>query len=177
MFWKLLLLLIQPFHPTFQILGNSEFPKLSSSIAWICQCGRERTVSCQPATFPYQCLPLPTSSWVKKLYLTQVELLMTKAPEGKLTKMSVPLSIFMTSPRQGSHSSNTGIRVKLLYLWLFTQWTKIFARLKKNIFGCTNRGMQEQANPKGEKEQNKFSHWKAKVWVGCGSLLKELKSP
>lgn len=38
----------------------------------------------------------------------QVELTKSKAPEDKLTKMSVPLSIFINSPRQGS-ISHTGI--------------------------------------------------------------------
>lgn len=44
----------------------------------------------------------------RKSCSTQVELTKSKAPEDKLTKMSVPLSIFITSPRQGS-ISHTGI--------------------------------------------------------------------
>lgn len=49
---------------------------------------------------------------------------MTKAPEDKLMKMSVPLSIFITSPRQGNHICNAGIGVKFPYLWLLMQRKK-----------------------------------------------------
>lgn len=77
------------------------------------------------ATSLYQHLPLPTSSRAKKIktpsYLAQVVLIRTKAPEGKLTKMSVPLSIFITCPGQGNHISNTGIRVKFPFLWFLMQ--------------------------------------------------------
>ena len=146
--------MIQPFHPTFKILG---FPKSSSSIVWISRYWRKTAASCQPATSPRQCLLLPTSSWVKKSYLTHVELITTKAPEDKLTKMSVPLSIFTTSPRQGNHISNTGIRVKFPYLWLFMQWTKTFAQSKPGSRRtyldaqtgvCGNKQIQKEAKSK-----------------------------
>lgn len=133
--------------------------KSSSSIDWISQCWRERTVSCTPVTSLYQHLPLPTSSWAKK----RVRFNTGWGHNGQrswrqITKMSVLLSIFITSSRQGNHSSNTGITIKFPYLWLLMQRTKIFAqsktRLKKSIFGCTNRGAQEGTNPNGRKEQN-----------------------
>lgn len=71
--------------------------------------------------------------------------------------MSVPLSISITSPRQGNHISNAGIGINFLYLWLLMQWTKIFAqsktRLKKNTFGaqtgaCRNKEIQKEEKSK-----------------------------